>query len=164
MLSLRWRAGCGSSGKEAEAFFAVPFEGFLVREVGGIGWEVDPLSGGGEEGEGGGGGAAGFGVEDDFVLVGDGEDALVEGPVDGPGEGEAVARVIGASDTFGNDVGGVGFYGGGVDEFLAGDGASAIVVGEHDVAEGLVALFGAHLVEHAVFLKEWAPFLKGLEA
>jgi hypothetical protein len=65
-------------GEGAEALLAVPFEGLRVREAGGVGGEVDALSGGGQKGKGGGGGAAGFGVEEDFVLVGDGEDAAVE--------------------------------------------------------------------------------------
>ena len=103
-------------------------------------------------------------MEDDFVLVGDGEDALAEGPVDGAGQGEAVAGVVGASDAFGDDVGGVGFDGGGVDEFLAGDGAGSVVVVEDDVAEGLVALLGAHAVEDAVFLEAGLPLLQRLEA
>ena len=87
--------------------------------VGGVAREVDTLSGGGEQGESAGGSSPGLGVNDDFALIGDGEDALVEGPTDGPGEGEAAAGVIGAFYALGNDVGGVGFDGGGIAEFLA---------------------------------------------
>lgn len=64
----------------------------------------------------------------DFVLVRDGEDALVERPVHGLGEGQTVTWIIGAAFALVDDVRRVGLDSVGIDEFLAGDGAGAIVV------------------------------------
>lgn len=61
--------------------FAVPCERFLMRMVGRIAGQNNPLPVGGHERERLGVGELGLGMNFDFVLVGDGEDSLVEGPV-----------------------------------------------------------------------------------
>ena len=64
---------------------AVPSEGFLMRVVGRITGQNNPLSVGGHERERLGIGDLGLGMNFDFVLVSDGEDSLVEGPMHGLG-------------------------------------------------------------------------------
>ena len=103
-------------------------------------------------------------MDDDFVLVGDREDPLVEGPVNGLGEGQAVAGIIGSPHALPDDVRSVGFDGIGIDEGLAGHGAGTVVVLEHHVTEGVVALFGAHAIENAVFVEEGTPFFQGFQS
>ena len=60
---------------------AVPCERFLMRVVGRITGQNYPLSVGGHERKGLGVGELGFGMNFDLVLVGDGENSLIEGPV-----------------------------------------------------------------------------------
>ena len=106
-----------------------------MREVGRIGREEDSFAIHFEKRENVGGGVFCSGVDDDFVMIGQRENTLVEGPVGEAGEGEAVARVARAAIAFGDDVGRVGLDGVRVDEFLASDCAGAVVVTQDHVAE-----------------------------
>jgi hypothetical protein len=81
----------------AEAFFAVPREGVLVRVESGVFGKQDARAIFFDEREVLCVGVFGFRMYEHFVLVGDGEDALVESLMDGFAERYAVSRIVAAS-------------------------------------------------------------------
>ena len=78
---LAWHKDRLGPSENPKSLLSVPCKRFLMRMIGCVGWQEDPLPVGLQNGKCVSGSAPSLGMENDFVLVGDGEDPLVKGPV-----------------------------------------------------------------------------------